>query len=221
MSRARKGRNNDYAFDRSDGTSVDGHPQLLMRMAFMRRRAGTRHRRRYLWGCANLANDAIHHEVTGRHNNCKLAEHQDGRIYLVTTRHVRKDEELLVPYSLDYWMTRASRPTWTADMKEWLDCQVKTRHMLRPCIEELHEYLGIVDTLTIDDSTLATAISYVASYATGYSCRCAGRVLANIEVRWHSSGNGTMVARCTVCSSTVCSRDTTTTTITVDYTRDN
>ena len=72
-------------------------------------------------GIAQMANDAIHREVSGRSNNC------DFRIvgtsaFLRTTREVRRDDEMLVDYHISYWLARSSSKTLPKETRTWLRC---------------------------------------------------------------------------------------------------
>lgn len=80
------------------------------------------------WMCgghAQLANDAVHPDVTRKTNNCVLRElHSNEQneepdicnmhacLYLVAARDVEQGEELLVAYGLEYWLSDSccSRP---------------------------------------------------------------------------------------------------------------
>lgn len=70
-------------------------------------------------GLAQMANDAIHEEITGRDNNCRFKIKGD-RVHLRTLRRVAKDEELLVNYHIDYWLGRADE--FDGTLGEWLQC---------------------------------------------------------------------------------------------------
>ena len=188
-------RNNDYALQRSDGTSIDGHPHVLSKAAFYlkRKNRGDHHG----WGVANLANDAIHPELTGRTNNCDFVE-IGSRVYLVTSQNVAAEEELLVAYSLSYWMDRVHNEAWTPAMREWLGFQVRVRDALRPLHVDLEEYLGILD---IDAADEETRLKYIATYTC--SC-CAGhRHVGHLIVCWHPTREATMLATCMACKALV------------------
>lgn len=54
-------------------------------------------------GMAQLANDAIHFKLTGKTNNSYFI--QKGRyILIIASRNICKNEEILVPYGMEYWM---------------------------------------------------------------------------------------------------------------------
>jgi hypothetical protein len=185
-------RNNDYAFQRSDGTAIDGHPQVLSKATFYlkRRKRGDHH----MWGVANLANDAIHPELTGRTNNCDFVE-MGSRVYLATSQAVAAGEELLVAYSLSYWMDRAQNEAWTPQMREWLGYQVRVRDALRPLHVELDEYLGVLE------NEEEMRLKYIATYA----CACCAhrRHVGRLMVRWHPTMEKTMIATCMACKTLV------------------
>jgi hypothetical protein len=58
-------------------------------------------------GFGHLLNDAVHPEVTRRANNCEF-RFRGAAAYIVTTRAVPAGQELLVPYHVSYWATRAA-----------------------------------------------------------------------------------------------------------------
>ena len=95
----------DYMYECEDGVIIDGQ------------RKG-----RVWWtkeGSAQFANDAVHPDVTGKNNNCLFVEKTVGvgmtdngkrvqlrrRVFLVADRDIDQDEELLVAYGLDYWLS--------------------------------------------------------------------------------------------------------------------
>ncbi len=198
MRRARDKPDDDYMYLRSDGATIDGHPRLLRSLSFLKKRRTEGRRERHLWGHANLANDAIHPELTGRTNNCDFVEpgaSTSGRMYLVTSRAVRAGEELLVPYSLGYWMSRAGNTAWSPKMRGWLECHTRVRDALRPLIAELHEYVSVTE-----EADGGSCLEYIASYTQGCTCRCPCVVVARIIVRWHPSGDDTIVATCKSCA---------------------
>ena len=146
------------------GFSLDGHPELLSKLPVRRRRAG----------CGHLANDAIHREVTGRDNNCDFLEDRSRatrpRLHLVTTRAVRRGEELLVSYSFGYWLSRgdAANDKLGEQLREWLACHCRVRDALPHLL--LHEYLGA----SIDNDHLVYMAS-CAEGAEGVECAVCGR----------------------------------------------
>jgi hypothetical protein len=136
--------------------TLDGNPELLRRC-----RGGCRA------GVAHLANDAIHREVTGRDNNCDFIEDRQGclsgrrakrppRLHLVSTRKVRRGEELLVSYSLGYWLGRERDPHVPAELRRWIAFHRRVTEALPGLF--LWEYLGSFD----DDRSLE------------YIARCSG-----------------------------------------------
>ena len=71
-------------------------------------------------GVAQLTNDAVHPEVTGRTNNCILLQRPcDGRVYLVADADIRPGEELLVSYHISYWTYRAASPELPQHVRSW------------------------------------------------------------------------------------------------------
>jgi hypothetical protein len=201
----------DYVYTFESGATVDGDPRRLAAAAHLRRRRGARVRS-HLWGCAHLANDAIHPEVTGRANNCEFVEVEgEGggaagvrRLYLVTTRDVRRGEELLVPYSFQYWLSRASRPELPPALREWLGCHERVRDALEGAGVRLGEYVGACEAGPEAEDTGGAQLEYTASFA---GCKCAKgptrHQLRRLALRWHPSGDGTQLASCCACGCVV------------------
>ena len=80
------------------------------------RQSGAAAVERTLWGrgLAQMVNDAIHPEATGRSNNCDFVffSCDDGTtcdIFVVTNRAIPAGTELLAPYGLTYWLARTDR----------------------------------------------------------------------------------------------------------------
>lgn len=133
-----------YIYEFDDGTLLDGQ-----QVAASRR-----------WWCshgvANLLNDAIHPEVTGRIYNCEFVEtavpvapsissverttarrcsKKVDRVYIRTNSDVQEGEELLVSYSLDYWLYRRDQVIVSDDdrtrrLSAWLACHKQVERML-------------------------------------------------------------------------------------------
>ena len=92
-----------YGFCRVDGAILDGSPAALAAHRCPPKSACSCRR----LGVANLANDALDADLTGRANNCEFVEFTDGVIYLRTSEKVAAGTELLVSYSLEYWIDAA------------------------------------------------------------------------------------------------------------------
>lgn len=99
--------NTGYVYVTDDGTALNGARPGNSRW--------TRH------GLAQMANDAIDADLSGRNNNCEFREFRAAgaatrtrapcwRVYLRTTRSVKAGEELLVSYGLDYWLHPLRQP---------------------------------------------------------------------------------------------------------------
>lgn len=123
-----------------------------------------------LHGLGNMMNDAIHPDVTGRQNNCEFVEVHDvpvmaasavgrlfrnrqdsrarsrratrhaDRLYIRTCRDIHPGEELLVPYSMEYWMAYLRDPIGKATLSaaapllvEWLLCHDKVEETVSAC----------------------------------------------------------------------------------------
>ena len=82
-------------------------------------------------GLAQMANDAIHQEVSGQLNNCDFLV-QGTCAYLRTTRPVRKGDELLVDYHFSYWLARSSSKNLTKETRTWLRCHKRVVSALEP-----------------------------------------------------------------------------------------
>lgn len=170
----------DYEYEWGDAPSLDGHPALLAALP----------RRRRPRGCAHLVNDAIHAEVTGRDNNCDFLEDRDPRLHrprlhLVTTRAVRRGEELLASYSLGYWLGReAALAPRNPALAAWLACHRRVRRAL-PHLW-LREYVG-----AFDDAG-GERLVYVASCSAKTGCPTCGAGGAcpprRVEVTFSSLG---------------------------------
>lgn len=104
-------------------------------------------------GIAHMANDAIHPEVTGRQNNCEFRETEAGLVYLQTSRPVRAGEELLVDYTLPYWIDRARcatappLPPMLQRMLERISC---VQGLVRAFDAGVRDYVGM-DVVRIKD----------------------------------------------------------------------
>ncbi len=90
-------------------------------------------------GAAQLCNDAIHEQVTGRRNNCTFDWHA-GEPYLRTTQAVAAGEELLVEYHITYWLSRARWDALPPEARAWLECVAALRKVLRALGWELEAY---------------------------------------------------------------------------------
>jgi hypothetical protein len=166
----------DYEFEWDEGTSLDGHPSVLAALP--------RHRRPT--GCAHLVNDAIHREVTGCDNNCDFIEdHHPSRprLHIVTTRSVRRGEELLVSYSLGYWLSRGH--SLHPRLRGWIACHRRVRRALPQLW--LWDYIGTFGEAEGDEHLVYMAScserSTCTACATGNPC-----VPRRVEIRWASLG---------------------------------
>ena len=160
--RSEAGHDADYEYEWGDGVSLDGHPKRIAHLP--------RHRRA---GVAHLANDAIHREVTGRDNNCDFVEDRRmparPRLHLVTTRAVRRGEELLVSYSLGYWLSREDAIAQAnPELGEWIACHRRVREAV-PHLW-LHEYVGAFAEANGGEDHLV----YMASCSTRTRCAVCG-----------------------------------------------
>jgi hypothetical protein len=130
----------DYAYEFSDGVVIDGHPKVMAYAKMYTNRC------MYESGCGNLVNDAVHEDVTSTTNNCEFTEkhvNNNNNVYIVTSRAVKKGEELLVSYSLDYWLSRASM--WTGPLKEFADVHVAKKKYIEAATGTscwMEEYIG-------------------------------------------------------------------------------
>lgn len=84
---------------------------------------------------AQMANDALHVDVTGLENNTRFTEREWGgggerggrrrtrppQVWLEATRRIRAGEEILVTYGLNYWLNRREkRVPLTRPVRHWL-----------------------------------------------------------------------------------------------------
>ena len=192
-SRREAAKRSDYEYEWTrDGATLDGDPSLLAAIPPRRRPAG----------CAHLANDAIHREVTGRDNNCDFLEGRGDpkrpRLHLVTTRAVRRGEELLVSYSLGYWLSREKTAADPA-LRRWIACHRRVTEAL-PHLS-LWEYIGTFGSSSSSSSGPEEEDEHLAYVATCSRRRisddellckscvrgeaCAPR---RVEVRWSAGG---------------------------------
>jgi hypothetical protein len=125
-------------------------------------------------GIAQLANDAISDEVTGRTNNCAFHEEStDGgrpRLYLVARRDIRCGEELLVPYYLGYWIPRSADASLPAKIRAWLACHRAVDTTVRRFGVKIAEYHGIEHVAPPDDTTVGQAVTGVVRYTVEHVC---------------------------------------------------
>lgn len=104
-------------------------------------------------GIAHMANDAIHPEATGRKNNCEFCETETGLVYLRTTRAVRAGEELMVDYTLPYWIDRVrstTAPPLPPRLHRMLERISRVQGLVRAFDAGVREYIGM-DVLRIKD----------------------------------------------------------------------
>lgn len=140
-------------------------------------------------GVCQIANDAIDRCVTCKDNNCEFREVDvqvsescsKTRVFLVASRDIQKDEELLVSYSLGYWLGRAKYRKSSSsidltqkysDVLEWLNCHLEVQNILRTGFAHdcwIRELVRSTSTFTPDDLSekdpkkgrLSGVISYV------------------------------------------------------------
>jgi hypothetical protein len=121
-------------------------------------------------GVAQLANDAIDPEVSGRANNCEFVERVSKgkvRVYLAATRDVRAGEELLVPYHLGYWLPRAGDEGLPRNVRTWLECQARIQARLQAALGvTIAEYHGILPAIGPSSDPPTGVARYTVEYAT-------------------------------------------------------
>jgi hypothetical protein len=176
----------DYEYEWGSAGSLDGHPKLLAQLP----------RRRRPVGVAHLVNDAIHREVTGHDNNCDFLEDHDPRrptLHLITTRAVRRGEELLVSYSLAYWLSRdAAHPA----LRDWVACHRRVARAL-PHLW-LREYVGAFGESEGDEHLVYTASC--SAWGGGKGCGSAACMRGEctprrVEIRWSTSAASAITMR--------------------------
>jgi hypothetical protein len=134
-------------------------------------------------GIAHMANDAIHPEVTGRNNNCEFCETETGLVYLQTIRPVRAGEELLVDYTLPYWIDRArsaTAPPLPPRLQRMLERISRVQGLLSAFDAKVRGYVGM-DVLRIKDKNARMF------------CKCPASIYKNVLVAHN------MTLSCPVC----------------------
>lgn len=101
--RSTKKVNNDYALELGDGWTLVGDEYATCASSI-----------------GQLANDAIHLEISGKKNNCEFHFAGGRRVFLRTLVDVPKDTELLVEYHITYWLGRSNRPELPLPLTSWL-----------------------------------------------------------------------------------------------------
>lgn len=103
-------------------------------------------------GLGQLANDAVHPEVTFRDNNAHFSELPDGRVYVTALRDIRPGEEILASYHISYWLHWAERDDAlraSPTLREWARVHRRAERMLQrlyggECnIEDYHGRRGL------------------------------------------------------------------------------
>lgn len=206
--------------------NVDGLPSSRLAYTFMCRSG------RHIVGCADpppgcglgqLANDAVHEELTGRRNNAEFAEHA-GRVYLVACHDIEPGEEVLVDYHISYWIAFADDADVVSDgrLREWAAAQGRVQQGLRDalggfCTLEAYHGLAPDPDLNLNDDdhcaciaryTLRLGPAAKAALAENPRCGCdsKGRGVRSVEVRLvrrrDSCGGDTtdMAWRCAHCA---------------------
>ena len=102
------------------------------------------------YGYAQMANDAIHPEVTQWTNNAYFHEvtvtvgtrKNIPRVFLVSKRDIKKDEEILVAYALPYWFHKAYRTehTLSQHILQWLEPHYDISCLLRRGAFQIKNY---------------------------------------------------------------------------------
>ena len=109
-------------------------------------------------GIAQLANDAIHTEVTGASNNARFEVWKDGQVYLMADRDIDIGEEILVDYHISYWIALADNDDQAIpeSVRDWCRHQAVVERALQGTgeIESTEAYQGvrIVDAEWVADA---------------------------------------------------------------------
>lgn len=153
-------------------------------------------------GLAQMANDAIHPEISGTVNNCRFRTTSDGA-FLRTVRRVAAGEELLVPYCLPYWLYRRNFPSLPPKLTYWLRCHHAIVKCVMRCGFEVHEYVSSRDV-----SPVRSAFRYAGTLRKRKRTPCCSKVRFGVskqELEVHlfgltSSGTVNLELVCPHCS---------------------
>lgn len=105
-------------------------------------------------GVGQLANDAIHVEVTGQRNNCVFIE-RGNKVYVAAKRDIYPGEELLVSYHISYWISTVRAADDVAkslpgSVLFWINCHKELEDLLRKHLVHEHtvcieDYIGVIE----------------------------------------------------------------------------
>lgn len=118
-------------------------------------------------GVAQLANDAIHPELTGASNNARFEEREEEHgstiVYLVADADIELGQEILVEYHISYWIALRCHESVPPTISEWCHAHAHVQDALKrqgiiTCIEA---YRGV---RTCDDSMPGVNSVGVADY---------------------------------------------------------
>jgi hypothetical protein len=142
---------------------------MLSPRSFLVGHRGMRRLLRRRGGVAQLANDSICPELTGRVNNCRfevLDEDQclkRKRVFLVADADIRPNEELLVDYHISYWIGMAEavankRNQLPEEVHAWALCQGAIQKRLTEvtgaqCIEAYHGVTSVPSSTSLSSPT--------------------------------------------------------------------
>lgn len=155
-------------------------------------------------GLAQLVNDAVHPDLTGKVNNCSFREinvpvcSRPGvrtvfpdsitkvatRVYLVATEDIEQGSELLVPYSTSYWIKKTYDNTTSflsiyPDLFKWASHHADAERMIKNVVS-MHSN----DENSVDETAGACTYAHTCEYSilnyVGFSIRtidgCARKV---------------------------------------------
>lgn len=156
-------------------------------------------------GIAQMANDAIHLEISGRRNNCDFLV-EGTSAYLRTTRHVHEGEEMLVDYHFSYWLARSSSKNLAKETRTWLRCHKRVISALKPLGCTVDMYM-CQDTARggWDDDGHHGVFVYVTSEQSDIPCACPPvhqrrrRRKINVHLYAQDSGVPLMLVACAKC----------------------
>jgi hypothetical protein len=95
-------------------------------------------------GVAQLANDAIHPELTGATNNARFEEREEEKgvniVYLVADTDIEPGQEILVEYHISYWIALRFHERVPPSISEWCHAHAQVQEALKrkgviTCIE--------------------------------------------------------------------------------------
>lgn len=127
-----------YLYQTDAGFIIDGDPE--------------RHRTSSAFA-AQMANDAMHVDVTGFENNARFVEFKVGRgtrmqVWLVATRSIAEGDEILVSYGIDYWLNQRKTCRLSRPVRHWLRPHVIAKKHIERAVGEPCSIVDLVDVVS-------------------------------------------------------------------------